>query len=120
MQMFVSTPSDDGWPDERTEQPYLMIEGSAGSYLRAGISGLTVGGRGGPIDIDDHVWPYERLREIRIDAYGPIGVIRATLRSSGADLPLILLEPHQIGAARRGLEVVWNLMASGIALRRTA
>ena len=118
--MFVPAPTVDGWPDEPTDQPYLVIEGSAGSYLRAGISGLTVGGRGGAIDIDDHVWPYERLREIRIDAYGPIGVIRATLRASGVDLPLILLEPDQISAARRGLEVVWNLMGTGIERRKSA
>jgi len=95
------------------EQPFLNVDGIAGSSLRATPAGLAVykGGLqrhnpGGP-----RRWTYDQLRELRLDAYGSVGVIRATVATTGGALPLLLLEPHQIAAARRTLEVIWNLMA---------
>ena len=102
-----SSAGDDG------DQPFLEVEGIEGSMLRATDEGLTVR-HGGPWAAreGDRCWSYDQLAEIRIDAYGPIGVIRATVSSTGGVLPLLLLEPAQIAAARRTLEIIWNLMAS--------
>jgi hypothetical protein len=95
------------------DQPFLEVEGIEGSMLRATDEGLIVrhGGRWAARE-DDRRWAYDQLAEVRLDAYGPIGVIRATVSSTGGVLPLLLLEPAQIGAARRTLEIIWNLMAS--------
>jgi hypothetical protein len=98
---------DDGDP------PFLEVVGIEGSRLRATAEGLTVR-HGGPWAAreEDRRWAYDQLAEVRLDAYGPIGVIRATVSSTGGVLPLLLLEPAQIAAARRTLEIIWNLMAS--------
>ena len=95
------------------DPPFLEVEGIEGSMLRATDEGLIVrhGGRWAARE-DDRRWAYDQLAEVRLDAYGPIGVIRATVSSTGGVLPLLLLEPDQIGAARRTLEIIWNLMAS--------
>jgi hypothetical protein len=94
------------------DDPFLEIEGVEGTVLRATPNGVLLAdasrSTGGP----SRFWAYGDLGGVRLDAYGPIGVIRATLRSTRADLPLLLLEPNQITAARRGLEIVWNLMGS--------
>jgi hypothetical protein len=93
------------------EEPFLEIAGVADSTLRATPTGLLITNnvvrRG-----DGRRWPYAALSAIRIDAYGAIAVIRGTVRATGADLPLLLLEPDQVSPARRGLEIVWNLMSS--------
>jgi hypothetical protein len=60
---------------------------------------------------DRWLWSYEAIRAVRIERYGPLGVIRATLRV-GSELPLLLLEPNQIGAARGVLEIVCNRLAA--------
>ena len=95
-------------------QAFLEVEGVAGSALRATRAGLTV--RQGRPTLRSRVgechWSYEELASVRVDAYGPIGVVRATVRSTGGNLPLLLLEPEQIAAARRSLEIVRNLMGS--------
>jgi hypothetical protein len=39
-------------------------------------------------------------------------VIRARIQSTGHELPLLLLETDQIPAARRVLEMIWNLMGT--------
>jgi hypothetical protein len=100
-------------PGDDEDQPFLEVEGIEGSTLRATDEGLTVR-HGGPWAAreGDRRWAYDQLAEIRIDAYGPIGVIRATVTSTGGVLPLLLLEPAQIAAARRTLEIIWNLMAA--------
>jgi hypothetical protein len=105
-----SLPSSWSEDDDRDE-PFLEVEGIEGSALRATNAGLTVcpGGRASAAR-DDRRWSYDQLREVRLDAYGPVGVIRATVSSTGAVLPLLLLEPVQIAPARRSLEIIWNLM----------
>jgi hypothetical protein len=105
-----SLPSSWSEDDDRDE-PFLEVEGIEGSALRATNAGLTVrhGGRASAAT-DDRRWSYDQLREVRLDAYGPVGVIRATVSSTGAVLPLLLLEPVQIAPARRSLEIIWNLM----------
>jgi hypothetical protein len=104
------------------EQPFLEVAGIEGSSLRATHAGLTVY-QGGAL-ARDHAgqrrWTYDQLREVRLDAYGSVGVIRATVSSTGGALPLLLLEPEQIAAARRTLEIIWNLMASTGEGQRTA
>ncbi|MBA2720785.1 MAG: hypothetical protein H0U52_16325 [Chloroflexi bacterium] len=95
------------------EQPFLELAGVKGSSLRATRTGLTVcpcRDISAPREAGDRHWGYDELTDLRLDAYGSVGVIRATIRSSGALLPLLLLEPDQIAAARRTLEIVWNLM----------
>jgi hypothetical protein len=108
----MSIPSSGSAGDDGA-QPFLEVEGIEGSRLRANDEGLTVR-HGGPWAAreDDRRWAYDQLAEVRLDAYGPIGVIRATVSSTGGVLPLLLLEPAQIAAARRTLEIIWNLMAS--------
>lgn len=99
--------------EDAGEQPFLELAGVKGSSLRATRSGLTVcpcRDTSAPPDAGDRHWGYEELTDLRLDAYGSVGVIRATIRSSGALLPLLLLEPDQIAAARRTLEIVLNLM----------
>lgn len=94
--------------NELDSQPLLTIEGSSGSTVRVTAAGLlvstahTISGR------DMSFWAYSDLRDVRVTTYGPIGVIRATLRRTGAELPLLLLEPDQIVSARRTLDVVRN------------
>ncbi len=104
------------------EHPFLEVEGIEGSTLRATRAGLTVYQGGGPARDRDgqRRWSYEQLRDLRLDAYGSVGVIRATVTSSGGALPLLLLEPDQIAAARRSLEIIWNLMASTTEGRQTS
>jgi hypothetical protein len=107
----IQSPGTEG---DDADQPFLEVEGIEGSTLRATKSGLTVcpgGAISTPRD-GRRRWDYAQLREVRLDAYGPIGVIRATVGSTGGVLPLLLLEPAQIAAARRTLEIIWNLMAS--------
>lgn len=111
---FEPSVADTGQEGCADGQSFLEVAGVAGSILRATRAGLVVR-HGDPAlqttDADRH-WPYDQLASVRIDAYGPVGVVRATIRATGSSLPLLLLEPNQIAAARRTLEVVWNLMAS--------
>jgi hypothetical protein len=101
--------------DGHDDRPDLVVAGVEGSSLHATFDGLLVCpcGESSESKLQDHrQWRYDQLRNVRIDAYGPIGVIRATVRETGAELPLLLLEPEQITAARRSLEIIWNRMAS--------
>lgn len=121
MQAFAigSSAGDPGVQGEET-QPFLELEGVEGSTLRATLSGIVI--RSCPTGSagTDRRWSYDQLGPVRIDAYGPIGVIRATIRPTGSELPLLLLEPNQIAAARRGLEMIWNLMGSRVNVERPA
>ena len=95
-------------------QSFLEVAGVEGSTLRATRAGLVIR-HGHPAlqsSAADRHWPYYQLESVRLDAYGPVGVVRATIRATGSSLPLLLLEPEQIEPARRTLEIVWNLMAS--------
>jgi hypothetical protein len=104
------------------ERPFLDVVGIEGSTLRATKAGLTVfpGGTGSADHEGDRRWRYDQLREVSLDTYGSVGVIRATVSSTGGALPLLLLEPQQINAARRILEIISNLMESAQPERRTA
>jgi hypothetical protein len=112
--LVIRSSSDDPGPDPDSEQPFLEVAGVEGSTLRATLSGLVVRPCADSPSRAERHWDYDQLASLRIDAYGPIGVIRATIRTTGSDLPMLLLEPDQITAARRGLEMIWNLMASRI------
>lgn len=108
-------------------RPFVRIAGARGSSIRASrgelvvcrcgdwTSGTQAGGRSAC-----RRWPYDALADIRLDGYGPLGVVRATLRQTGADLPLLLVEPDQVPPARRALELVENLMAVHQEARHTA
>ena len=116
METFATETSSTVAPSHKDadEQPFLEFAGVKGSSLRATRSGLTVcpcRDLSSPPEAADRHWGYDELTDLRLDAYGSVGVIRATIRSSGALLPLLLLEPDQIAAARRTLEIVWNLMS---------
>src|SRR5438128_33532 len=77
------------------ERPFLDVVGIEGSTLRATKAGLTVfpGGTGSTDHDGDRRWRYDQLREVSLDTYGSVGVIRATVSSTGGALPLLLLEP---------------------------
>lgn len=108
-------PSGPDANDDDTEGPFLEVAGAEGTILRATSSGLTVcpgTATGSRLGVAPRHWGYDQLGDVHIDVDGPVGVIRATIRASGTELPLLLLEPDQIPAARRTLEIVWNLMGA--------
>ena len=111
----TEAPDDDG-------QPFLEVAGIEGTRLRVTQHGLTV--LPGPSASDrrrsGRFWDYGRIRDVRIDDVGALGVVRTRIRATGAELPLLLLEPDQITAARRALEMVWNLMSAEIDQRTDA
>jgi hypothetical protein len=103
-------------------QPSIEVAGIEGSTLRVTRLGLTVlpcsGSSDGPAV--DRFWAFPKIRDVRIDDVGALGVVRTQIRATGAELPLLLLEPEQITAARRALEMVWNLMSADIDQRTVA
>lgn len=104
-------------------RPLVQIGGSRGTVIRVAYGELVVcccNDRLADAGSSCRAWPYEALSRIRLDAYGPFGVIRATLHSTGVDLPLLLLGPDQVAPARRALELVENLMAVHQEERRSA
>jgi hypothetical protein len=113
-QAFDGSMQSSRFDDDDRDEPFLQVEGIEGSALRATNEGLTVrhGGLARATRTDDRRWSYDQLQEVRLDAYGPVGVIRATVSSTGGVLPLLLLEPDQIAPARRSLEIIWNLMGN--------
>jgi len=97
------------------DQPFLQVDGVAGTSLRATMAGLLLcqtQAPSTPATDGCRSWSYAQLPDVRLDAYGPIGVIRARINEIGTDLPLLMLEPHQITAARRSLEIIANLISS--------
>lgn len=103
-----------------TDGPTLSIDGLERSTLKVTVSGIEVCPPPSVGDETGRYWPYADLADIRIAEYGAIGVIRATLLRDGTDLPLLLLEPEQIAAARRTLEIVWNRLTVRSAGRTAA
>jgi hypothetical protein len=102
-------------PSRNTDQEArssLTIAGSDGSFLKLTHDGLLVCPSSPFTSSELRFWAYRDLCDIRLSAYGPIGVIRVTLRRTEAELPLLVLEPNQIGPARRTLEIVWNRIAN--------
>ncbi|MEA2549756.1 MAG: hypothetical protein QOI00_970 [Chloroflexota bacterium] len=95
-------------------QPFIEVAGIEGSRLRVTRQGLTVLPCTGTSDGREpgRFWAFPRIRDVRIDDVGALGVVRTQIRATGAELPLLLLEPDQITAARRALEMVWNLMSA--------
>lgn len=106
--------SDDAGP------AFLEIAGVEGSTLRVTPGGLTVlpcPDAMSDLSRDGRFWAYDRIRDVRLVDYGSLGVVRTRIRSTGVEVPLLLLEPNQITAARRVLEMVWNLMGAEIDVR---
>jgi hypothetical protein len=105
-------------------QPFIEVAGIEGSTLRVTRRGLTVLPCTGTSTADGsgagRFWPFPKIRDVRIDEVGALGVVRTQIRATGAELPLLLLEPEQITAARRALEMVWNLMSADIDQRTDA
>jgi hypothetical protein len=103
-------------------QPFIEVVGIEGSRLRVTRGGLTVlpctGISDGPGT--GRFWAFPKIRDVRIDDVGALGIVRTQIRATGAELPLLLLEPDQITAARRALEMVWNLMGTEIDQRMDA
>ena len=110
----------DTGPSFGGDQPSLTIEGLEDSVLKLTLAGLIVCQPASVGSELDRFWAYADLRSLTVANYGPIGVIRATVRSSGTELPLLLLEPDQIVAARRTLEVVWSRFADRASGRTAA
>jgi hypothetical protein len=103
-----NAPDDDG-------SPFLEVAGVEGSSLRVSRHGLTV--LPCPDAMSDtsregRFWAYSLIRNVRVEEYGPLGVLRTPVRSTGGDVPRLLLEPERVTAARRALEMVWNLMSA--------
>jgi hypothetical protein len=92
---------------------FLEIVGVKGSRLRASRLGLTVLSDLGEADApgpDSRFWEYGLIRDVRLQEHGSLAAVRAQIRTTGNELPLLLLEPDQITAARRVLEIVSKLM----------
>lgn len=108
-----SSPDDPGLPDDGGASMSLVIRGIAGSLLRATDTTLVVcPARIGPDRAGSpaRTWPYRHLSGLRLDEHPPLSTIRGTVRATGAELPLLLVEPDEVAAARRVLEVVGNLI----------
>lgn len=108
-----SSPDDPGLPDDGGASTSLVIAGTAGSSLRATATALIVcparlapGREVSPA----RTWSYRRLSRVRLDEGAPLSMIRGTVRATGAELPLLLVERDEVAAARRVLEVVGNLI----------
>jgi len=86
-------------------QPFIEVAGIEGSCLRVTRGGLTVLPCTGTGDAPatGRFWAFPMIRDVRIDDVGALGVVRTKIRATGAELPLLLLEPDQITAARRAL-----------------
>ncbi|HET7029521.1 MAG TPA: hypothetical protein VFI34_03345 [Candidatus Limnocylindrales bacterium] len=110
----------DTGPSFGGDQPSLTIEGLEDSALKLTLAGLVVCQPASVGSDVDRFWAYADLRDLTVANYGPIGVIRAIVRSSDTELPLLLLEPDQIVAARRTLEVVWSRFAERASGRSAA
>ena len=103
----------DAPPDDSL--PFLDVVGLEGSRLRITQRGLTVlPCPGDPSDVsaEGRFWAYGLIRDVRLEEYGPLGVVRARVRSTGDDVPLLLIEPEEITSARRALEMAWNMMSA--------
>ena len=108
LRMNPDGPDDDG-------VPFLEVAGVEGSRLRVTRHGLTVlpcPDAMSDVSPEGRFWAYNLIRNVRLEEYGPLGVVRTEVRSTGGDVPLLLLEPDQVTAARRALEMVWNLMSA--------
>ena len=110
------------FPFDDDSQPFIEVAGIEGSRLRVTRQGLTVLPGTGTSNGREpgRFWAFPRIRDVRIDDVGALGVVRTRIRATGAELPLLLLEPDQITAARRALEMVWNLMSADIDQRTDA
>ncbi len=116
-----------GSPSSRSEadrgELFLEVAGVEGSRLRVSQEGLTVlpcPDASSGLGREGRFWDYRNIRDLRLDDYGSLGVVRARIRSTGHELPLLLLEPDEIVSARRVLEMVWNLMAAPLSQRGIA
>ena len=110
---LISIDADDAPDDDGL--PFLEVTGVEGSILRVTRHGLTVlpcPDAMSDVSREGRFWAYSLIRNVRLEEYGPLGVVRTEVRSTGGDVPLLLLEPEQVTAARRALEMVWNLMSA--------
>src|SRR5256885_10014116 len=100
--------------DADSRQPFIDVQGIEGSTLRATDAGLIVFPRGASsADHDgDRRWRYDQLREVSLDAYGSVGVIRATVGSTGGTLPPLPPPPQPINTAPPVAAGLPNLIAS--------
>ena len=108
-----SSADDPGLPADAGAQPCLVVHGAEGSSLRATPTALVVCPStiaAGPDPKPERIWPYDQLRAVRLDERGPLAVIRGTIRATGAELPLLLVEGSQLAAARHALAVLANLI----------
>ena len=94
--------------------PFLEVAGIEGSIrvTRYGLTVLPCPDAMSDVSREGRFWAYSLIRNVRLEEYGPLGVVRTQVRSTGGDVPLLLLEPEQVTAARRALEMVWNLMSA--------
>ena len=94
--------------------PTVRLGGALGSVLRVDPAGLTVCHCADAV-VDGaatcRTWPFRDLLAVRLARYGPLGVVEATLRATGTDLPLLILTPTQILPARRALPLIVDLLS---------
>ncbi|HXU85202.1 MAG TPA: hypothetical protein VN773_05305 [Verrucomicrobiae bacterium] len=113
--MATATPSIGSDAPHDEGHPFIEVGGVEGSRLRVTQLGLTVLPRPGTMSDmrrDGRFWAYGLIQDVRLEESGSMGIVRARVRSTGGEVPLLLLEPDQIAAAQRALEMVWNLMGA--------
>lgn len=113
--MATATPSIESDAPHDEGHPFIEVGGVEGSRLRVTQLGLTVLPRPGTMSDmrrDGRFWAYGLIQDVRLEESGSMGIVRARVRSTGGEVPLLLLEPDQIAAAQRALEMVWNLMGA--------
>jgi hypothetical protein len=121
--MSTKSPTIDAEGHDDDGPSFLEIVGVGGSRLRATLQGLMVLSDAGDADGASptaRFWEYGRIRDVRLQDDGALGAVRAQIRTTGHELPLLLLKPDQMPAARRVLEIVWNLMSDDTERRTDA
>jgi hypothetical protein len=109
---MTTAPVAEGDPAGPAGAPSLPIEGLEASALEITMTGLVVRTPRSDGTSRERFWAYDELCDLRVASYGAVGVIRATVKATGSEVPLLLLEPHQISAARRVIELVRGRIAT--------
>jgi hypothetical protein len=91
------------------------IDGALGSAVLVGLDRLSTCRCGSPSLIDRprrEPWSYEDLRGVAIGQYGSLPVVLLELSHRSDPLPILILEPGQVGEALDGLVTLRRLIAA--------
>lgn len=98
----------------------VRIAGARGSRLVVTLRGLTVCHCATVhlTHVPCRTWDLQAVATLGVRDYGRLGAVVATLES-GTALPLLLLDPEQVPAARRAVDLVAAPLARASIMRRS-